>query len=93
MIRTMLVVLAVLLAGTAIWAQSGAGTIQGTVQDATSAAIPACSVQAVNQATGVSIETTSNNEGFYAVKGLFAGSYKVSFSSPGMKKSEVTITL
>jgi hypothetical protein len=85
---------AVLLAvSTTLWAQSGAGTIQGTVQDATSAAIPNCSVQALNQATGVSIETTSNGNGFYALKGLFAGSYKVTFSSPGMKKSESVITL
>jgi hypothetical protein len=32
--------LLLLIAAPAVWAQSGAGTIQGTVQDATSAAIP-----------------------------------------------------
>ncbi len=74
-------------------AQSGAGTIQGTVQDATSAAIPGSSVKVANQATGVVIETTANADGFYAVKGLFAGSYKVTFGAPGMKKSEASITL
>jgi hypothetical protein len=74
-------------------AQSGAGTIQGTVQDATSAAIPGSSVQVANQATGVVTETTANADGFYAVKGLFAGSYRVTFSAPGMKKSEASITL
>ncbi|MEZ5398410.1 MAG: carboxypeptidase-like regulatory domain-containing protein [Bryobacteraceae bacterium] len=74
-------------------AQSGAGTIQGTVQDATNAAIPSCSVHALNEATGVATETASNENGFYALKGLFAGTYKVTFSSPGMKKSESTITL
>jgi hypothetical protein len=78
---------------TALWAQSGAGTIQGTVQDATSAAIPNCQVQARNQATGVVTETTSNSAGFYALKGLFAGTYTVTFASPGMKKSESVITL
>ena len=65
-------------------AQSGAGTIQGTVQDATASAIPAASVQALNQATGVAIETTSNAAGFFAIKGLTAGAYKVTFSAPGM---------
>ncbi len=87
--------LALLLAASAagLWAQSGVGTIQGTVKDSTSAAIPNCTVQALNQATGVATETTSNTEGFYAIKGLFAGSYKVTFSSPGMKKSESAITL
>jgi hypothetical protein len=67
--------------------------IQGTVQDATSAAIPGCVVNAVNQATGVSVDTTSNNDGFYAVKGLFAGTYKLTFSSPGMKTHEAVLTL
>jgi hypothetical protein len=84
---------ALLAVPTALWAQSGAGTIQGTVQDTTSAAIPGCSVRALNESTGVAIETISTENGFYAIKGLFAGTYKVSFSSPGMKKFESTITL
>lgn len=76
-----------------LMAQSGAGTIQGSVQDATSAAIPAASVQALNQATGVSIETTANEGGFFAIKGLTAGSYRVTISAPGMRASENTVTL
>ena len=63
-------------------AQSGAGTIQGTVQDTSSAAIPSAAVKALNQATGVVIETTSNADGFYAIKGLLAGAYTVTFSAP-----------
>lgn len=74
-------------------AQSGAGTIQGTVQDATSAALPGATVKALNRATGVSAETTANESGFYAIKGLFAGTYSVTYSAPGMKTSESTITL
>ncbi|MBI4909089.1 MAG: carboxypeptidase regulatory-like domain-containing protein [Acidobacteria bacterium] len=85
--------LAVLCAPAHLLAQSGAGTIQGTVQDATSAAIPGATIQALNQATGVAIDTTSNAGGFYAIKGLFAGTYTVTFSAPGMKKSESTVTL
>lgn len=74
-------------------AQSGAGTIQGTVQDATSAAIPGATIQAFNSATGVSADTTSNEGGFFALKGLLAGTYRVTASAPGMKRSESTITL
>ncbi len=85
--------LAVLCTAPHLLAQSGAGTIQGTVQDATSSAIPAASVQALKQATGVAIETTSNADGFYAIKGLTAGAYKLSFSAPGMKTSENNVTL
>jgi hypothetical protein len=85
--------LAVLCTPPHLLAQSGAGTIQGTVQDATASAIPAASIQALNQATGVAIETTSNADGFYAIKGLTAGTYKVAFTAPGMKTSENTVTL
>jgi len=85
--------LAVLCAPPHLLAQSGAGTIQGTVEDATSAAIPGATVQALNQATGVVIDTTSNAAGFYAIKGLFAGTYTVTFGAPGMKKSESAVTL
>src|SRR5678815_3422170 len=85
--------LAVLCTPPHLLAQSGAGTIQGTVQDATASAIPAASIQALNQATGVAIETTSNADGFYAIKGLTAGAYKVTFGAPGMRTSENNVTL
>src|SRR5882672_4429895 len=42
------------------FAQSGAGSIQGTIQDATSAALPRCAVHVVNEKTGVTNDTTSN---------------------------------
>lgn len=93
-LRVALAALAALLCYPAhLLAQSGAGTIQGSVQDATSAAIPAASVQALNQATGVSIETTANADGFFAIKGLTAGTYKVTISAAGMKASENNVTL
>lgn len=76
-----------------LWAQSGAGSIQGTVQDATSAAIVGCAVRIVNQGTGVTSSTTSNSSGFYSVPGLFAGSYTVTFTAPGMKKYQAVVAL
>ena len=74
-------------------AQSGAATIQGTVQDSTTASIPGCSIQALNIATGVQTESTSGTNGFYSIKGLLAGSYRLTFSTPGMKKNETNVTL
>ncbi|MBY0506823.1 MAG: carboxypeptidase-like regulatory domain-containing protein [Bryobacteraceae bacterium] len=82
-----------LLATPALLAQSGAATIQGTVQDSTDATIPGCSVEALNQATGVVTSTTAGANGFYSLRGLFAGSYRLTFAAPGMKKSEQVITL
>src|SRR5947208_2005404 len=93
-----LVALSAILAGllfqpVGLRAQSGAGSIQGTIQDATGAAVPACTVHVVNQKTGVTTDTTSNEVGFYSVPGLFAGSYTITFSAAGMKKYEASLTL
>ncbi len=74
-------------------AQSGAGAIQGTVQDMSSAVIANCAVHVVNQATGVANDATSNNSGFYSVPGLFAGNYTITFTAPGMKKYQTRISL
>ena len=63
------------------------------MQDATSAALPGARVKALNRATGVSVETTANESGFYALKGLFAGTYTVTYGAAGMKTSESVITL
>lgn len=72
-------------------AQSGAGSIQGTVQDATGAAIPGSTIHIVNQATSVTNDTTANQTGFYAVPGLFAGTYQITFTASGMKKYQTTV--
>ena len=74
-------------------AQSGAGSIQGTVQDTTHAVIPAASIKVLNTATGVVSTTTSNKVGFYQVPGLFTGSYRVSVTAPGMKTYTTSIDL
>ena len=68
-------------------AQSGAGSIQGTVRDATASAIPACTIHVVNQATGVANDTTSNANGFYSVQGLFAGNYTMTMSRMSIPSS------
>src|SRR5262249_13607102 len=82
-----------LLGPPAAFAQSGAGSIQGVVQDSSSAALPGCSVHVVKEGTGVSNDTTSNSSGFYSVPGLFAGTYTVTFSAPGMKKYQAVVAL
>ena len=74
-------------------AQSGAGSIQGTVQDATHAVIPGASIRVVNTATGVVSTTKSNKVGFYQVPGLFTGLYTVTVSAPGMKIYKTSIQL
>ncbi len=85
--------LALLLCAGSAFAQSGAGTIQGTISDATGAALPGATARVVNNATSVAIETKANETGFYSVPGLFAGEYTVTFTAAGMKKSSAPVTL
>jgi len=74
-------------------AQSGAGSIQGTVTDTTGAVIPGVSVRVLNPATNVATETVANQVGFFQVPGLFAGTYSITISAPGMKSYQATLQL
>ena len=74
-------------------AQSGAGSIQGTVTDATGAVIPGATVNVVQQGTNATFNTTSNEVGFYQVPSLFTGNYVVTISAPGMKSYKSSIEL
>lgn len=74
-------------------AQSGAGSIEGTVTDATGAVIVGASVHVVNQATGVAMDTTTNKVGFFQEPGLFAGTYIVKVAVPEMESYQKTIQL
>lgn len=74
-------------------AQSGVGSIQGTVTDSTGAALPGAAVHVVNVATGVATDARSNGTGFYQVPDLFSGSYRVTVNAPGMKAYTTSIEL
>ncbi|MDR3724336.1 MAG: carboxypeptidase-like regulatory domain-containing protein [Terracidiphilus sp.] len=74
-------------------AQSGAGSIQGTISDPTGAVIPGASIHVVNQATGVSLDTKSNGVGFFQVPSLFTGTYSMTVTAPRMKAYKRTLEL
>jgi len=74
-------------------AQTGAGSIEGTVTDSSGAVIPGAALQVVNTATGVISQATTNQTGFYQVPGLFAGNYSVTASAGGMKTYQRTLEL
>jgi hypothetical protein len=91
---SVLIGIALVLAGArAALAQSGAGSIEGTVSDSTGAVIPGAVVHVVNVATGAATDTKSNGLGFYQVPGLFTGTYKITLTSPGMKAFATSIEL
>lgn len=85
--------LACLLMNGNILAQSGTGTIQGTLTDSTGAIMANAAVHVLNVKTGQTIDTVTNSAGFYSLPGLFAGSYTVTFSAPGMKQYERSVDL
>ena len=60
------------------------GTIQGTITDATGAAIPNATVTIHDNGTGVDRTITSDSAGLYAAPSLAVGTYKVEVKAPGM---------
>ena len=74
-------------------AQSGAGSIQGTVEDQTGAVIPGVSIRVVNRETGVATNSKSNRAGFYQAPNLFTGTYKITVVAQGFKTYKTSIDL
>ena len=66
-------------------AQSGAGSIQGTVTDSTGAVIPGLPSTSSTRAPISRSIPRSNAVGFYQVPDLFTGTYVVTITAPGMK--------
>src|SRR6267143_2884603 len=69
-------------------AQSTA-SLNGTVTDATGAAVPNAKVVATNQATGVASVTQTDNAGAYLFPSLPIGTYRLQVTAPGFQSSIV----
>jgi len=70
------------------------GTILGQVADPSGAAIVGAEVQAENTGTGLVLQTTTDETGFYIFNALPTGLYRVTVSSPGFatySRSEVQV--
>src|SRR3989475_1435935 len=82
-----------LLLGTQGWrrfATAGAGSLNGTITDSTSAVIPGVTVRATNTSTGVTLTAITNRSGAYVFPGANSGTYRVSASLPGFETRTVT---
>ena len=81
-----LVVAAVLIVGRPVSAQfGGSGSIQGTVQDASKAALPGATVTATNLATEVVTTRQTTEAGVYVLSPLAPGTYRVSVTLMGFE--------
>ena len=75
------------------WAQTGAGTITGTVREANQAVVPGAQVTVTNMGTNVSAKATTNEVGVYYFGALPPGPYTLAVEKEGFKKWEGTLQL
>jgi hypothetical protein len=74
--------------GIASEAQTITGSVNGTVTDPTGAVIPNAKVTATNVDTNIETLATTNNGGFYSIRFLQIGNYKVKVEAPGFAVAE-----
>jgi hypothetical protein len=88
--RSMLLFCLVLFAACLLTGLAGAqtvtGSITGQVTDASGAAIPNATVTAVSIDTGVSTPAQTNKDGFYTIRFLPIGQYKVTTAAAGFSE-------
>ena len=72
----------------ALYGQSERARIIGAVTDPQGAVVPGASVAVINVATGVAVQTTTDQQGQYQAPELPIGSYKVKVERQGFKTTE-----
>ena len=87
-ITALAVGLLLLCTGSTLQAQVLYGTLTGNVTDSSEAAVPNAKVEALNNNTGVSRETTTDDRGVYVFRDLQAGSYAVTISAAAFGKAK-----
>ena len=75
--------MALVLAGSFAYGQTITGSVNGTVTDATGAAVNAAKVSITDVATGVTSTTESSSSGVYNMRFLQVGSYRVTVEAQG----------
>src|SRR5690242_2793011 len=86
---TLLLVCTLALSATLI-AQTSTGEVNGTVTDASGAAVPGASVKLTNNATQVTLQATTNGSGQYFFIYFLPGSYSLKVDKPGFTTVEIT---
>jgi carboxypeptidase family protein len=87
MMRTRLILVAIILTATALVAQTFRGTILGTVTDVTGAWVSGATVKVKNVDTGLERTTQTSADGSYNVPELPIGNYSVAITQSGFQTS------
>src|SRR3954470_18694217 len=83
--RVMLIFAAVILP-THVMAQSGSSSISGTVEDATGSAILGAKVKVINEQTGHTQDTATNEARLYRAGSLLPGPYRLEVNADGFQR-------
>ncbi len=75
---------AVLFLATRAHAQVLYGSLTGNVSDTSGAAVPNAKIETLDPATGISRQTTVDENGVYSFNDLQPGTYKVTISAPAL---------
>lgn len=70
--------------------QAASGAVSGTVMDQSGAVIPGADVVLTDASTGVARRTISNDEGYFTILAVPAGTYTVEIEMPGFAKWQRT---
>jgi hypothetical protein len=73
------------LLGVSSWAQSGRGTLTGSVKDTSGAILPGASITLIETNTGSRYGARSNSEGLYNFPELPPGTYTLAVTAPSFK--------
>ena len=71
------------------WAQSGRGSVSGTVHDSSGASVPGAKVTLISSATNERYDLTTNDAGDYTAADVPVGTYSVRVEKPGFSQSEI----
>ncbi len=71
------------------FAQSGRGTVSGTVKDSSGATIPGAKVTVRNAGTGQTFDLVTNDSGEYTAADVPVGSYDVLIERQGFRQAEI----
>ena len=91
--RVFLAVALMPLLGGLVLAQSGQGSIAGTIRDGSGAVLPGVTVTATSADSGRSRSAISDSRGGYEVPRLAAGRYEVAAFLPGFRTDPATVTV
>src|SRR5581483_3556669 len=76
------------LAFTPAFPQSSAGSISGSVNDASGSAVPAADVKLIHVATGAERSTITNEQGDFVFASVLPGEYRIVVTMSGFKSME-----